>query len=312
MVQPVDNHPILILVGPTAIGKTALSLDLAERFNCEIISVDSMQVYKYMDIGTAKVSLQERQRIKHHLIDIAMPDEVYDASRFAKDATAAIKEIQSRNKIPLLTGGTGLYLRALQQGIFPGVPENIEIRDGIKKRLGREGASKLHEELSTVDSQSASRIHENDSQRLIRALEVYYSTGLPWSEHLEKHKKNRDCKYNNMLEIGLTTKRSSLYDRINKRSQIMVESGLESEVKTLLEMGYSQDLNSMGSIGYRHMVNYIDGTWQHKEMVEILARDTRRYAKRQYTWFAKNDSINWFEVTDTSKIIEKVDAWFLA
>ncbi len=181
--------PCLVLVGPTAIGKTDLSLTLARRYDCEIVSVDSMQVYRYMDIGTAKASVSERSEIPHHLIDIVDPDEDYDAAKFAKDGLQAIRDIHSRGKIPLLTGGTGLYLRALFEGIFPGVPGDEEIRQTLKDRLLTEGASKLHEELSICDSISAKRIHENDTQRLLRALEVFYVSGIPWSEHIAHHKK---------------------------------------------------------------------------------------------------------------------------
>lgn len=302
--------PIVILVGPTAIGKTSLSLELAELFHCEIVSVDSMQVYRYMDIGTAKATIAERQLVPHHLIDVVDPDESYDAVRYARDASAAIHEIHRKGKIPLLTGGTGLYLRSLLHGIFPGVPESEEVRNKLLLRLHEEGSSKLHEELKKCDLASAEKIHHNDSQRILRALEVYYTTGKPLSVHIIEHKAiSKDNQYPEALQIGLTTDRKKLYKRINARTEIMIESGLEEEVKQLLHMGYSEKLNSMNSIGYRHMINYLNEAWSREQMFELLARDTRRYAKRQYTWFSKNDDLAWFDVDDREKVIKQVKDW---
>ena len=300
--------PVLILVGPTAIGKTELSLELARHFNCEIISVDSMQVYRYMDIGTAKVTNKERGGIAHHLINIVDPDESYDAARFTKDALTAIVKIHAKGKIPLLTGGTGLYLRALISGIFQGPPVDRTLRQQLKHRLQTEGSDVLHDELSLYDCISADKIHKNDSQRLLRALEIYHSSGKTWSEYLDsKESGKHQVKFTNMLQIGLACDRSVLYDRINLRTEIMLESGFEDEVRGLLDRGYSRDLKSMGSIGYRHMINYIFGDWQFEEMKRLLARDTRRYAKRQLTWFGRIDDLNWIEVENMSKIIKTTE-----
>ena len=250
MTPEIIEQPCLVLVGPTAIGKTDLSLTLARQYGCEIISVDSMQVYRHMDIGTAKASPGERAEIPHHLIDIVDPDENYDAARFAVDALHAIRDIHSRGKIPLLTGGTGLYLRALFEGIFPGVPVDEETRRNLKERLIAEGSSKLHEELCVCDSVSAKRIHTNDSQRLLRALEVFYVSGVPLSEHIVTHKNQAEgVHFTNALQIGLTTDRKILYQRINKRCDAMLESGLEDEVRKLLAMGYDKELKAFGSIG---------------------------------------------------------------
>lgn len=305
------KKPCLVLVGPTAIGKTDLSLTFARRYDCEIVSVDSMQVYRHMDIGTAKASLSERSEIPHHLIDIVDPDENYDAARFATDGLHAIREIHSRGKIPLLTGGTGLYLRALLEGIFPGVPVDEETRRMLRERLLTEGPSKLHKELSVCDSISAKRIHINDSQRLLRALEVFYVTGVPWSEHLVAHNnQSQGVRFANALQLGLTTDRKKLYQRINRRCDTMLDLGLEDEVRKLLAMGYDPKLKSLGSIGYRHMINYIEGNWTKDETVRLLARDTRRYAKRQYTWFSKLTDLQWFDVNEKHKILETTDTWF--
>lgn len=301
---------MVALVGPTAIGKTDLSLRLAKELQGEIVSVDSMQVYRYMDIGTAKIMPGEMDGIPHHLIDIVNPDEEYDAARFVRDALIAIKAIHGRGKVPLLAGGTGLYLKSLTQGIFAGAPENPQIRAELRQRVETEGCSKLHEELSVCDRISADRIHPNDSNRIVRALEIYYASDIPWSEHLRRQAAtDHSGKVTNTLQIGLTCDRQILYNRINRRSRQMVEAGLEKEVRSLLTMGYTRNLNSMGSIGYRHMLNYIDGMWAKEEMLELLARDTRRYAKRQYTWFSRMPKLEWFEVGEPDSVLTRVAHW---
>lgn len=300
--------PVLVLIGPTAIGKTELSLQLSETFNCEIISVDSMQVYRFMDIGTAKIPLSERRSIPHHLIDIINPDEQYDAVRFARDCLLAIKKIHNRSSIPLLTGGTGLYLRSLKDGLFDSAPTDPEIRNKLLTRLENEGVNVLHDELIVCDSYSASKIHPNDTSRIIRALEVYLSTGAPLSTH-QKNQSPPGTLFSNMLTIGLTCDRIRLYERINQRSATMLEDGLEGEVSSLLDMGYTPDLKSMQSIGYRHMVQYLSGNWSEEELRINLARDTRRYAKRQYTWFNRDESVVWFNRNEDNRIISFTKSW---
>jgi tRNA dimethylallyltransferase len=308
--RKIIREPIVVLVGPTAIGKTELSLALARHYQGEIVSVDSMQVYRHMDIGTAKASKQERALIPHHLIDIADPNENYDAARFAADAVTAIGDIHNRGKLPLLTGGTGLYLRALLQGIFPGVPVDGKIRSELRVRLETEGCLKLHEELRILDRVSGERIHPHDSQRLLRALEIYYASGIPWSEHLAEHRaQSPEVIFAHVLQIGLTCDRDQLYQQINRRCEFMVANGLEDEVRDLLTMGYNKTIKSLGSIGYRHMLNYLDGDWSWEEMVHLLTRDTRRYAKRQYTWFAKMDELLWFQTKETENIFRLVEDW---
>jgi len=302
---------ILVLIGPTAIGKTALSLDLAQRFDCEIISVDSMQVYRYMDIGTAKATIAEREVVPHHLIDIVNPDEDYDAARFTKDATRLIDEIIERGKLPLLTGGTGLYLKSLLNGIFPEAPSDKDVRNKLKDRLKDEGSLVLHEELSICDRISADKIHHNDTQRLLRALEVYHTTGIPWATHLINQNKDNETAGLpvDALQIGLTCDREKLYQRINMRSGIMLDNGLEEEVLQLLKNGFSSELKSMGSIGYRHMIGYLNDEYSKDEMIRLLARDTRRYAKRQYTWFNKIKEVQWLDVKHSSSVVKMVDQW---
>lgn len=300
----------MVLIGPTAIGKTALSLEIAERFQCEIISVDSMQVYRYMDIGTAKATLEERERVAHHLIDVVNPDEDYDAARFAADARRLVLEITARGNLPLLTGGTGLYLKAFLDGIFPDAPSDQTLRNKLKQRLSTEGCARLHNELSEIDPVSAKSIHANDTQRLLRALEVYHATGTPWSEHLRLHKSTEAGGFaGDSLQIGLTCDRQVLYERINYRCELMLEAGLEQEVKSLIEGGYSPKLKSMNSIGYRHMASYLAGEYDYGEMQRLLARDTRRYAKRQYTWFNKNDKVQWVEVDKGQEVLKMIEKW---
>lgn len=306
--QTIDA-PVLVLVGPTAIGKTELSLQLAEQFHCEIVSVDSMQVYRFMDIGTAKVSIEERARIPHHLIDVVEPDAEYDAACFVRDAMRAIEDIHGRGRVPLLTGGTGLYLRALIDGLSAGIGQFPEIREQLQQRLVLVGADKLHEELSRCDRYSAERINVNDTHRLLRALEIYQATGKPWSEHIALHQQQKTSRFSNILQIGLTCDRELLYRRIDMRTSLMLDSGLEQEVKGLIARGYSPQLKSMQAIGYRHMSNYLNNVWDMIETERLLARDTRRYAKRQYTWFAASPDLEWFNVQDHQMIIKRIDSW---
>ena len=301
--------PIIALVGPTAIGKTALSIELAHRFNGEIVSVDSMQVYRYMDIGTAKIGREEMDGIPHHLIDIVTPDVDYDAARFVEDATQSIAEIGKRGRVPLLTGGTGLYLKALCEGLAPALPHDKQVRDDLHNQAHANGIEKLHEQLKLHDPASASRIHPRDTARIVRGLEIFFTTGIPWSTHIKTHQSRPSGPPLPILQLALTCDRDLLYKRINLRTLQMLESGLEDEVTKLLAMGYGRDLKSMNSIGYRHMLNYLDRTWSYEQMTELLQRDTRRYAKRQYTWFRGIDDIEWFTVDDRTGIVTRVSHW---
>lgn len=302
------KKPVLALIGPTAIGKTALSLELCRLFDCEIISVDSMQVYRYMDIGTAKATREERERYRHHLIDIVNPDDSYNAARFVSDCLNVVSDIHDKGKIPLLTGGTGLYLSALKNGLFELPPTDPDIRDQLQQKLQEEGSQLLYAQLEKSDEQSAARLHPNDSSRIIRALEVYLSTGVTMSEHLKKQAAiGHNPEFARFQTIGLTCARDLLYKRINQRTEQLFELGLESEVRNLLEKGYSPQLQSMQSIGYRHMLNFLDGTWSYDQCVELLARDTRHYAKRQFTWFNRDDSISWFDRDEPDRVIDCID-----
>lgn len=310
MVPTVITTPVLVLIGPTAIGKTDLSFKLAERCDCEIISMDSMQVYRHMDIGTAKPSPAEQNRIVHHLIDIVDPDEQFNAARFVTEALQAIQAITARGKNPLLTGGTGLYLKALLEGLFDfaGTGENDRVRRELILLLQEKGSTHLFNRLREIDPETAARIHPNDTQRLIRALEIYRLTGRPWSQLMQKQP-SPPVRFERILQIGLGCDRQELYERIAQRTQQMLEQGFIREVENLRKMGYRAELPSMQSIGYRHINAYIDGRWDMEETVRLLVRDTRRYAKRQMTWFGKAPAIRWFERDQGDEVLRLTENW---
>jgi tRNA dimethylallyltransferase len=289
--------PVIVLVGPTAVGKTELSFRLAEQFRCEIISMDSMQVYRGMDIGTAKPSLAERARIPHHLIDIAAPDEQYDAARFVRDAFAAIEEISAQGKTALLTGGTGLYLKALFEGLFDALPADKAVRERLQERLAEEGRAALHAELRRIDPAAGARIHPNDTQRLLRGLEIFQASGRTWTELIEEQKQAGQGRaaFSRVYQAGLTCDKAELHERIARRTLAMLENGLIEETERLREAGYGPELPSMQAIGYRHANRLLSGEWTQAEMLEQLILDTRRYAKRQMTWFAANKELRWFQ-----------------
>ena len=306
------DKPLLILVGPTAIGKTELALQIAEKFNCEIIGVDSMQVYKYMDIGTAKPTHGERNRVEHHLVDYITPDVQYNAHMFVEDCNKAITKITNKGKIPLLAGGTGLYVKSLLEGIFsmPQIDKNI--RENLQREIKKVGGgATLYQELRNIDKVSADRIHPNDSYRIVRALEIYKSTGVSWSDFIAVQKKTVTKTTQKVIKIGLKRSRDKLYERINMRVNNMINDGLLDEVKKLMKMGYGPKLKSMQSLGYRHMVNFLQGSWTWQESIDFLARDTRRYAKRQLTWFNNDKEIHWIETGEHQKVFKKIEL-FLA
>ena len=303
------TSPVVVLIGPTAIGKTALSIDLAHRFDFEIVSIDSMQVYRYMDIGTAKISEGEMQGIPHHMIDIANPDADFNTGKFERLALKAIADIFSRKKRVLLTGGTGMYLRSILSGLSRELPCFPEIRAELQQQLLDSGNNAMHKMLDSCDYISAKRLHPNDTQRVLRALEIFKGTGKPWSRHIEDHQSLTKSRFTNVLKIGLTCERSQLYTQIEKRTHIMLSNGLEEEVETLLAAGYGADLKSMQSIGYRHMLNYISGEWSREQMTEKLVRDTRRYAKRQYTWFNKEPGLQWLDKNEQQASFTSIESF---
>ena len=285
--------PLIILTGPTAVGKTALSIELAKDLNAEIISADSMQIYEYMDIGSAKVTKEEMNGIPHHMIDEVKPDFSFSVSEFQHRAKDYIKEIYNKGKNVLVTGGTGLYLNSLIYNMdFAKSDSNSKIRQELEEELKEKGIDYMHEKLKSLDSDAASRIHKNNTKRVIRALEVCLD-GKKMQDF------STDLKYNEEylpIIIVLNRDREILYNRINKRVDIMMESGLVEEVKNLLNMGYDKSLISMQGIGYKEIIKYLEGEYTFDEAVEIIKRDSRRYAKRQITWFKRYKESKWFDL----------------
>jgi tRNA dimethylallyltransferase len=309
VIDPRTGKPrLLVLVGPTAVGKTRYSLEIARRWNAEIISGDSMQVYRGMDIGTAKIRPDETEGITHHLIDINDPEEPFAAAEFQKLARERIEEIASRGRLPFIVGGTGLYIESLLYGFdFPEAPSDGRIRAELKQYAERHGAEALHERLRAIDPGSAARLHPNDVKRVIRALEIALETGEAMSAKVGGFRERRESPYAFCL-IGLTMDREVLYDRINRRVDEMVLAGLVDEVRKLLSRGVPPDATSMQAIGYKEIVPHLTEGLPLAEAVERLKRDTRRYAKRQLSWFRRMDGIEWVDVTDDGNFLANLAA----
>jgi len=297
---------IIIICGPTALGKTSMAINLSRTFNGEIIGADSMQIYRYMDIGTAKPTTDEQSRVAHHMIDLIDPDEHFDARQFAEMAYEKIMKLYAGGVTPFVVGGTGLYIKALVNGLFKAGRADIRVRKRLQEQARIYGSDFLHQRLRRHDPDTAERIHPNDSYRIIRALEVYALTGKTITAFQRQHgfKDNRF----RVLKIGLHINREVLYDRINHRVDAMIDSGFLDEVKGLLDMGYSDDLKSMQSIGYRHLIDFIKGRCSWDKTMRTLKRDTRRYAKRQLTWFKADPEIIWREpgqLREIQRLIKK-------
>ena len=307
MGSPANKPKVIIICGPTGVGKTAVGIQLAEKLDGEIISADSMQIYRYMDIGTAKPTADEQSRIPHHMIDIVDPDENIDAVRFAEMARDKVMQLHQRGVMPLVAGGTGLYIKALLQGLFQSNPVDPKTRERLMKEAVENGSGILYDRLKRVDPDTADRLHPNDSHRIIRALETIESTGRSISEHQQAHG-FADEPFN-ALKICLQIDRQKLYDRIDQRVDFMIEAGFVDEVKKLLGMGYSADLKSMQSIGYRHMVECLAEQLPWDECVRTLKRDTRRFAKRQFTWFGADQQIQWYEPDQLNEIVRLVEGF---
>lgn len=290
-----DKPKICILVGPTGIGKTDISIQLAKALNGEIISADSAQVYKHMDIGTAKADKEEMQEIKHYMIDEVNPDQSFSVAQFRDRAEAYIKEVSKKGKLPIIVGGTGLYINSLLNNLeFTQSIGDEAFRQEMQNIADEKGNEYLHNMLKDIDPESYNRLHPNDTRRVIRALEVYRFTGKTISYFQEESKKAPE-KYEYAF-IGLTMDRQRLYDRINRRVDIMLEKGLIDEVRKLLNMGYDRNLVSMQALGYKEIVQYLMGEITLDEAVFILKRDSRHYAKRQLTWFRRDERIKWFNI----------------
>ena len=290
-----DTRFIPVLLGPTGVGKTAAGTELARRFGAEIISADSRQVYRYMDIGTAKPTPVEQARARHHLIDIVDPDVRFSAGEYGRRAREVIHDLAVRKVPALVVGGAGLYIRTLTEGLF----ESPEIPPELRKRLeagyGEQTTAALHRRLGQVDPPSAARIHENDRQRIERALEIHDATGTTLTAWLDRPAPTRPL---SMRLVGLRRDRAALYARINQRVVQMIESGLEEEVRRLLERGYGDETHAMSTFGYAEMLRCIHGELDPGDAVSVIQQQSRQYAKRQLTWFRKVAGITWISVTD--------------
>ena len=292
-----EKRPFIVLTGPTAVGKTALSIALAKAVNGAVISADSMQVYKHMDIGSAKIMPEEMEGVPHYLVDEFEPEEEFHVARFVERAKECLEEIYSNGQIPIIVGGTGFYIQALLYDIdFSKQDANTEYRSELEAISNEKGAEYLHNMLKKVDPKSAESIHANNIKRVIRALEYYHLTGQKISEHNE-NERQKESPYN-FAYFVLTDDRARLYERIDKRVDIMIERGLVDEVTKLKEMGYHREMVSMQGLGYKEILDYLDGKISLDEAIYILKRETRHFAKRQLTWFRREKDVIWFDRRD--------------
>ena len=299
------NKPkVIVICGPTASGKTALSIELAKKINGEIISSDSMQIYKDMDIGTAKPSKEEMQGIQHYLLDFVEPSQRYSVAEFKKDAEKAIEEILQKGKTPIVVGGTGLYVDSLIYGIeYQDIEFDEKYRKQLEERVEKEGLETLYNEAKNIDSQAVEKISTNDQKRILRILEIYKATGKNKTEQEIESRKN-GVKYDYKV-FAINMDREKLYERINKRVDIMIKSGLVEEVESLLKK-YNEFPTAMQGLGYKEVVEYLQGKLSKEEMIEKIKRETRRYAKRQLTWFRKNKQTIWIQPHDLQKILNEI------
>ena len=300
---------IIVISGPTGIGKTAVAIAVAEAYGGEIIGADSMQIYRYMDIGTAKPTAEEQARVTHHMIDVADPDENFDAARYTRMARACVHKLTQNEILSIITGGTGLYIKALLYGLSSEAIADHGVRNRLKLEATVKGSQILHKRLARCDPPAAKRIHPNDTFRIIRALEVYEITGEPMSNIQAAHQ--FDDHLYDAMKIGLSVDRETLYTQIDRRVEDMIAAGLVDEVKGLLDRGYHSEIKAMQSIGYRHITSFLEGTLSRDEAIRTMQRDTRRYAKRQITWFKKDPDITWITPDNQERICKKI-ATFLS
>ncbi|MEG1502202.1 MAG: tRNA (adenosine(37)-N6)-dimethylallyltransferase MiaA [Synergistaceae bacterium] len=299
--------PLIAIIGPTAVGKTEFSLELAQKLNAEIISVDSRQVYRYLNVGTDKVNIETRKEIPHHLIDVVDPDQIYSAADFAKDTNDAIIRIKGRGKIPLLIGGSALYYKALEGALSKDLPKDNIIRDELKNELEVKGLQPLYGKLQLIDPTAADKIHPNDHVRIMRALEVYRITGKPiswWYSTQERNNSQFDIMY-----IGLIRDRSTLYNNIENRVKIQFASGYPEEVEWLLNNGYSPNLPSMQGFGYKELVLYIRGKMTLYEAIQGDIKSTKIFSRRQMTWFKHFLPVKWYNLQDINAKLAVEDAY---
>jgi tRNA dimethylallyltransferase len=293
---------IVIILGPTAVGKSELALELAGQLNGEIVNADSLQVYRFMDIGTGKPTMAERERVRHHLIDVVKPDQEFNAAMFRHLASEVIHQIHARKRNPMVCGGTGLYLRALTRGLFEGPAQDVIFRSELEKEIAQSGLGSVYRRLAEIDPTVTSTIHPNDRSRTVRALEVYQLTGKPISQWQNEHRFQEDSFA--VLKVGLTLDRVELYERINRRSAAMIQAGLLDEVRSLVARGYSLDLKPLGSVGYAQMGKVIRGALAIDAALEEMQQQTRHLAKRQLTWFRGDKDVRWFHPKQISEILE--------
>jgi len=281
---------LVAIVGPTCSAKSDIGMVLAERLGGEIVSADSRQIYTHLDIGTSKPSAEDRNKVRHHFVDILEPTEEYSAGVFGHDARKCIEAIIARGKQPILIGGSGLYVKAVIDGFFDGPQKDPELRSELEERLKSEGQEALFATLKRVDPISASSMDSTKTRRVIRALEVYYKTGKPLSAHFKEQGRSS---WLESFQYGIDRTRQDLYERINGRVDAMLSRGLVEEVKRLISQGYSRSLNALNSVGYKEVFEYLENVHSYEEMVEDIKRNTRRFAKRQLTWFRADRRIQW-------------------
>ena len=297
-------NPLIAVVGPTGSGKTELALRLAERFGGEIVNTDSLQVYRHLDIGTAKPEPAERARAPHHLLDVADPDEPFSAGAYVRAARRVLAELEDRGRLAILCGGTGLYFRALTQGLadIPEVP--AAVRDALSARLARQGPEALHAELGRADGPSAARIHPRDGQRIVRALAVVEATGRSLSAY--QAARPFRCATRGVLSVGFAWERGELYRRVERRVERMLERGLVAEVEGILARGYSPQLKPLNAIGYLEAVAYLQGRLAREALAPAIQLRTRHYAKRQITWFRRHPGVDWAAPEDYAAVAARV------
>lgn len=303
-------NKIIAVAGPTAVGKTAFAIKLAKAFDGEIVSCDSMQLYKFMDIGSAKPTKEEMEQAAHHLVDIIDPREAFSVARYQKLAKAAIRDIFSRGKVPIISGGTGLYLNSLLYEMdFSSSPADTDYRDSLMETAKKQGSQVLHDMLGSLDPEAASMIHPNNTKKIVRALERIRDGEGQIRPFRDIHLETKD--YDTVL-IGLTRNRAELYERINKRVDALVEKGLFEEVARLEGMGLTIDDISMKGIGYKEVMQYFSGLYTREEAIDIIKKNTRHYAKKQLTWFRRYDKMSWYNISDfddEDHAVEVIISW---
>jgi tRNA dimethylallyltransferase len=303
-----DRPRVVIILGPTGVGKSKLAIELAEEIDGEIISADSMQVYRHMDIGTAKPTLEEQKRVRHHMIDLVNPDQTFHAAQYRTLGRKTIDQLNAHGKPIFIVGGTGLYIKALTQGIFNTPKIDPIVRERLKQEAEEKGGDFLYRRLKKVDPETASNLHPHDLFRTIRALEVFDSTGVPISFYRKQHRFGERPYLT--LKVGLEMERKTLYHQIEERVDRMIEKGFLQEVKGLMEMGYNSELKPMQSLGYKQMVQFLSKKIEWVEAVRQIKRDTRHYAKRQWTWFKADPEVRWRNVSmDRQKIFAEITSF---